>query len=51
MRRAELQYLVELSAEPGVATGDEWAAVGQPCASVVRQLQKLTERIDAFVNE
>jgi four helix bundle protein len=45
---SELQYLLDLSAELGLATGEDWSAIRSKCRSVVRQIQKLVERVDAL---
>lgn len=47
----ELQYLVELATELGVATGDTWKATERQCTSVVKQLQRLAERVEGFSSE
>ena len=44
----ELQYLVELAVEVELATGDAWEATGSQCAAVVKQLQRLAERVEGF---
>ena len=47
----ELNYLVELAAELGLAIGNDWADLGTRCEAVVRQLQKLTQRMESFAAE
>ena len=47
----ELNYLVDLATELGLATGQDWADLGTRCETVVRQLQKLTERVESFATE
>ena len=45
---SELQYLVTLAGELGLAKGQDWAAVEAHCGAVARQLQKLVERMEAI---
>ena len=47
----ELNYRVNLSTELGLATGDDWADLETRCEAVVRQLQRLTERVESFAAE
>ena len=44
----ELQYLVGLVMQLGLASGAEWVATERQCGAVVRQLQRLTERVGVF---
>ena len=44
----ELHYLVELSNELGLAPGSDWVELSGQCGTVVRQLQKLTEQVEAL---
>jgi four helix bundle protein len=42
----ELKYLVALSAELGLASGDAWNDVVRGCDLVVRQLERLGQRME-----
>jgi four helix bundle protein len=44
----ELWYLVDLAVELGFAGGHDWAAIGEQCGAVVKQLEKLAEQVEAF---
>ena len=47
----ELQYLVELATELELASGDAWKTTEGRCAGVVKQLQRLAERVEGFSSE
>ena len=47
----ELSYLVDLAKELELAEGSEWTDVSLQCTAVVKQLQRLTERVAAFEEE
>ena len=47
----ELQYLVDLATELGMAAGKEWSTISSQCTAVVKQLQRLTETVAAFTDE
>jgi four helix bundle protein len=44
----ELQYLVNLATELGMAAGNEWTTISSQCTAMVKQLQRLTETVAAF---
>jgi four helix bundle protein len=44
---AELQYLLGLAADLGLASGFEWSALQARSGDVVRQLQRLIQRMEA----
>ena len=46
---SELHYLVMLAADLGLAKGQEWVALQTRCGDVVRQLQKLIDRMEAML--
>ena len=48
---SELQYLVTLAVELGLAQAKDWTPVQARCEGVARQLQKLVERMEAFAVE
>jgi four helix bundle protein len=43
---SELRYLVGLAADLGLATGSDWTALLDKCGDVVRQLQRLIQRVE-----
>ena len=45
---SELQYLVALAVDLGLGKGDEWTALLSQCGDVVRQLQKLVDRMEGL---
>ena len=47
----ELQYLVDLATELGMAAGSEWTTISSQCTAVVKQIQRLTETVAAFAEE
>lgn len=47
----ELHYLVQLASELGLSSGDAWEAAGNQCATVVKQLQRLAQRVEGFAAE
>ena len=48
---SELQYLIALATELGIATGDDWTPVRTQCEVVTRQLQRLVERMETMASE
>jgi four helix bundle protein len=48
---SELQYLVTLATDLGIAIGDEWTPVRAQCEIVARKLQKLVERMESMASE
>ena len=45
---SELLYLIDLAAELGFASGPEWKTIRDSCGSLLRQLQRLVERLDVM---
>ena len=45
---SELQYLVSLARDLGLAKGEDWQSVTAQCEVVAKQLQKLVERMEAL---
>lgn len=48
---SELQYLVALATDLGIAKGDAWPPVRTQCETVTRQLQRLVERMETMAAE
>jgi len=47
---SELQYLVTLAIDLGLGNGQAWITLQARCGEVVRQLQKLIDRMEAIAD-